>query len=174
MPFIIAAIGAIAAAYFFVVRARNTADMASELIDLAKEVPLAARRFGFRRRANQHPVEGVDDARVAVAAIAAAFLELDSLPTQDMRQRFHLQLRSQMRISDEDATELAVLARWLVEQCNGAKTAIPRLARRLFKIDGSNSFEQLLTIISKSVGDGGLNDNQRSALDDIRRAFRIT
>jgi hypothetical protein len=38
-------------------RARNAAHVASDVVDMAETVLGAARRFGFRRKADRHPVE---------------------------------------------------------------------------------------------------------------------
>ena len=89
MPFFIAALGALIAIYFFFVRARNVGHMAGDLVDTAQDVRLAARRFGFRRKTNVHPVETIEDPRLAVGAIATAFVELDDLPTKEQRDALH-------------------------------------------------------------------------------------
>ncbi|QLQ20376.1 MAG: hypothetical protein HZT43_19915 [Exiguobacterium profundum] len=61
MPFFIALLGALAAGYYFWRRSRNAANIATELMDVASDVRLAARRFGFKRQADIHPVEAVED-----------------------------------------------------------------------------------------------------------------
>jgi len=55
MPFILALISIAAAAYFWINRARNAGEIAGEVLDMANDVRLAARRFGFKRKTNLHP-----------------------------------------------------------------------------------------------------------------------
>lgn len=175
MPIILGLIAALAAVYFFVMRAKNAADMAGELFDVASDVRLAARRFGFTRKTNIHPVESIEDARVAIASIASAFLELDSLPTAEQRSNFLIQLQSTFDINKDDAEELSVLGRWLYMQCNTPNAAITRLTNRLYKIEGTQAFEPLLALIKGTLTetDTTLNDQQLSALDDVRRGLKL-
>ena len=176
MPFIIAALGAAVAIYFFVIRARNAAHMATELADVANDVRLAARRFGFRRQTNVHPVETIEDAKLAIGAIATAFLEMDDLPTKDQREALNAALRGQYGLDADAAQEITVLGHWFVSECGGAQTAVPRLTRKLYKLLGSEGFQPLLEIVNATVaaGSGGLNTKQTEALDEIKRAFRIS
>jgi hypothetical protein len=176
MPFIIALVGAAVAAYFFFYRARNAADVATDMLDLANDVRLAARRFGFRRKTNVHPVDSTDDARILTTAAALAFLELDDLPTQNQRDSLVREARSQLDISQKDAEEMQVLGRWLVSECGTAQAAVSRLTRRLYKVTGEAGLEPLLRIVNNVVAHGaagGLSDRQRDALEDIRLAFKV-
>lgn len=177
MPAVIAILGALAAVYFFFIRARNAKDMAQEVLGTADDVLTtvinAPRRIRFRRQTNQHPVEGVDDPRLAVAALAEAFIELDDLPTAEQRKMLMVQLRAVLKADQVEAEEMAVLGRWLVAQCNGASEAVTRIGRRLYKLDQGQSLEQLTTILTAITGDNGLSDHQREALDEIARTLRV-
>ena len=175
MPFLIGIVGFAIAIYWFVIRTRNAANVATDLIDVANDVRLAARRFGFRRQANIHPAESIEDPNLAIAGIAASFLELDDYPTQEQRTSLLIQLQSKLRLDLTEATELAVLGRWLMNECGGAQPAIARLSRKLFRMEGAKPVEPLLGIVQVvlAVGDGQLNDRQRAGLDDLKQAFRL-
>ena len=172
MPFLIALIGIIGAAYYWTNRARNAQNVAGEVLDMANDVRLAARRFGFRRKTNLHPVECIEDPRLAIATIATAFIELDDLPTAEDRARLHLQLRSKLRADAKEAEEMEVLGRWFMAECGGAEPAIARLSRKLYKLGGSEQMRPLIEILKASII-GELSNKQRDALDDIQRAMRI-
>lgn len=171
MPFILALIGIIAGAYFWAQRARNARDMMGDVADMANDVRLAARRFGFSRKLNEHPVESIEDPRLAIAAIATSFIELDDLPTAEQRQLLAVQLRSKLRADAAEAEEMEVLGRWFMSECGGAEPAIARLSRKLYKIGGAAQMEPLMDILKASVS--SLSDRQREALDDITRAMRV-
>lgn len=175
MPILIALLGIIATAYFWANRARGAAHVASDMADMVGDVANAARRFGFRRRANIHPVESIDDPNIALAGIASAFIGLDDLPTKEQRDTLLIQLRAQLRVDGETAQELVVLGQWLVSECGGAQNAITRMSRKLFKMEGAPALEPLLTIIKKvvSANDGALSERQREAITDIQRAFHV-
>ncbi len=175
MPIILAVLSALTTVGVFVWRAKNAADMTHELLDVANDVRLAARRMGFRRRNNQHPVESIDTPNLAMGTIATAFIELSGLPTQNQRDQLNLSMRKTLRLTSEEAEEIQILSHWLVTQCNGPDATISRVARRLYKLDGAHSWEPLLTILKSVTQDGAsLSTTQTEALQDIQRAFRVT
>ena len=171
MPFILALLGIIGAAYFWAQRASNARNVVGDVADMANDVRLAARRFGFSRKMNVHPVESIEDPRLAIAAIATSFIELDDLPTADQRQLLTVQLRSKLRADAAEAEEMEVLGRWFMSECGGAEPAIARLSRKLYKIGGAEQMEPLMDILKASVT--SLSDRQREALEDITRAMRV-
>ena len=176
MPVILAVVGVVTAVLFFVLRARNAAHAATDLIDMANDVRLAARRFGFRRRADIHPAESIEDHRVAIAGISSAFLELDDLPTSDQRAALTRSMQDTLDLSKQDADELTILGRWIANECGTPDAAVSRLSRKLVRLAGQESFTPLLTILNATLAAGstGLNTKQKEALDDVKRAFRIT
>jgi uncharacterized tellurite resistance protein B-like protein len=173
VPVLIALVAAAIAVYVFVSRARSAGHIAADVVDMANDVRLAARRFGFRRQANVHPVESLDDPEVAITAAALAFLELDDLPTQEQRERLVEEVRHEFSLPRTDAEEMQVLGRWLVAECGSAQAAVSRLARKLYKLRGQEAFEPLLRVIQGVASADGLSERQRDALEDVRLAFRI-
>lgn len=176
MHILIGILGIAAAVYFFVIRARSAAHVAHDVVDMANDVRAAARRFGFKRKTNVHPVETIEDPNLAIAAIATAFVEMDDLPTKEQRDALDRALRERLGIDGATSQEATILGHWFVSECHGPETAVPRLSRKLFKLNGKDGFEPLLSVVNASVvsGSGTLNQKQREALEDIRRAFRVT
>lgn len=172
MPVLIALLGIAVGAYIWMQRAKNARDMVGDVADMANDVRAAARRFGFRRQVNIHPVESIEDPRLAIASIATAFLELDDLPTAEDRQRLTLQIRSQLRADAAEAEEMEVLGRWFMTECGGAEPAVARLSRKLYKLGGAEQMEPLINVLKGTVT-GELSDRQRDALDDMNRALRV-
>lgn len=172
MPFLIALAGIIVTAYIWANRASNARNVVSDVADMANDVRLAARRFGFRRQAQVHPVESIEDPRLAMAAIATSFIELDDLPTAEQRQLLIVQLRSELRADAQEAEEMEVLGRWFMNECGGAEPAIARLSRKLFKLDGSNPHKSMNKILTACVGKEEFTRRQQEAMDDIARALR--
>jgi len=170
MPIILLILTAIGGAIWWWVR-NNPRDAIHAAQDVVTTVRNAPRKLAFRRQMNAHPVEGIDDPRIAICAIAQAFIELDDLPTKDQRQHLHLMLRTKLRCDEAEAEEMEVLGRWLLTQSNGPKPAIPRLGRRLNKIEGDASWGLLQDILAELV-EGDLSSAQTDAIDDIRLAFR--
>lgn len=175
MHIVIGVLGAIVGAYFLYQRFLVTREAATELAGMANDVRLAARRFGFRRRTNVHPVEEIEDANVAIAAAAVAFLELDGLPTQEQQDALAREFRQVLTLTGEEADELLILGKWLVSQCGGADAAISRAGRKLYKLSGTGAVTPLLTVVQNAIaGTGsGLSERQKGALEDVRRALHI-
>ncbi|MDU8928974.1 hypothetical protein RXV86_16390 [Alisedimentitalea sp. MJ-SS2] len=176
MPVLLAIVGAITAVLYFVIRARNAADAAGDLIDMANDVRLAARRFGFRRNADIHPAESIEEPSIAIAGIASAFLELDDLPTSEQRSALTRSMGKTLNLSKQDADELAILGRWMASECGSPDAAISRLSRKLVRMAGQDVFTPLLSIVNATLtaSSTSLNTQQKEALDDVKRAFRIT
>ncbi|KPP92030.1 MAG: hypothetical protein HLUCCA08_06845 [Rhodobacteraceae bacterium HLUCCA08] len=174
MPVILGLLALAAGVVFWMMRAQGAANTARDVADMAQDVRLAARRFGFRRRADIHPAESIEDPKLAVAGIAVAFAELDDLPTAEDRARLHVALRAVLRMSDADAQEMEVLGRWLMTQCGGPDATIARLSRKLFRLDGgghADALDDILTRITDAAGKAP-SRRQAEALEDIARALR--
>lgn len=176
MPALLGLLGAIAVAYFWFVRMRNAAEITHELADVASDVMAAARRLGFRRRYDTHPVESVDKPDLALSALSLAFLELAGLPTAEQHAALQRSLQSNTGQSLKDTEESLILGRWLINECNGAEPAITRLSRRLAKLDRAGSLEPLMAVLKDVTlaGSGETSARQKDALAEIARAFKIS
>jgi hypothetical protein len=170
MPIIILMLSLLGGALWFWVR-NNPRDAIYAVQDAATVIKNAPRKLAFRKQTNAHPVEGIDDPRIAMCAIGQSFIELDNLPTIEQRNRLYVRLRTVLRCSESEAEEMEVLGRWLMGQCQGPENAIARLSRRLFKLDGGASWDVLQDFLGGIV-EGELSVSQMDAITDIKRAFR--
>ncbi|MFN0113892.1 MAG: hypothetical protein ACKVPY_04365 [Paracoccaceae bacterium] len=176
MPYIIALLGMVGGAIFWIWRMRMAAEMTHELAGVASDVMAAARRLGFRRRLNLHPVESVDDPKLAMAGLGIAFLELGGLPTKEQQDGLLRSLQTRLGQTLTAAEEAVILGRWLVSECGGAAPAVDRLARRLVKLDRPGSLEPLMNVLNDIVvagRDSKVSDRQREALGDIARLYKL-
>ncbi len=177
MPYIIALLGLVVGAYFWIQRARMAAEATQELVGVAQDVLAAAKRFGFRRKLNLHPVESLEDPDVAIAGSGVAFLELGGLPTAEQQDRLIASLQSHLGQSQNKAEEAAILGRWLVAESGGASSGLDRLTRRLQKLRGAQSFQPLMSVLKDVAAagrDGSLSTRQAEALEEIARLYRIS
>lgn len=175
MPFILGLLGLIAAAYFWANRARNAAHMTNELAGVASDVMAAARRFGFSRKLNLHPVESIDDPKLASAACGLAFLELDGLPTAEQHDALTRSVQSHLDLAHDKAQEALILGRWLVTESGGASPGFTRLLRRLFKLQGRDALAPLMAVLNDTAQSShtGLSVRQKEALEEVTQIFRL-
>jgi hypothetical protein len=169
MPIIILILTTVGGALFWWVRQNPDKAIyaAQDAVTIARNAP---RKLAFRRQTNAHPVEGIDDPRIALCGLAQAFIELDDLPTVEQRTHLNTLLRTRLRCSVEEAEEMEVLGRWLVAQCKTPGAAVTRFARRLHKIDGDASWETLQDVLM-NLAHGELSISQVDAIADMKRAF---
>lgn len=174
MPFIIGLAGIIIAAYFWANRVRNAGTIARDIADMAGDVKLAARRFGFSRRADVHPVESIEDPDIAAAAIADAFVSLDDLPSKDLHAHLMDQLRHTLKVDAPTAQELVVLGTWLVNECGGPLQAVPRITKKLYRLEGAMALTPLMDILDgiKAADGSDLSQRQQEALHEIKTILR--
>lgn len=173
MPLLIAIVGAVFAALVWYWRLRSAGMAARELTGVASDIMGAARALGFRRRANVHPVDSVDDSALAVTAIGIAFLELDDLPSREDRERLTGSVSDNTGNPRSKVDEMMIVGRWLVNECQGPQPAISRLTRRLMKLD-PQGFQVLLPVLSDVGQSGdGLSLRQRESLDEIGRLMKL-
>ena len=109
MQFLLSLLGIAIAVYVWAGRARAASEIARDLAQLPAEARAAARRWNFTRRTDVHPVESIEDARLAIGGLAAAFLELDDLPTIEARARMDAALQDQLTLTTTEAEEIATL-----------------------------------------------------------------
>ncbi|SPH18595.1 hypothetical protein DEA8626_02135 [Defluviimonas aquaemixtae] len=176
MHLLLGLIGALTVAFVWILRMRSAAEMTHELAGVAGDVISAARRLGFRRKLNTHPVESLEEPNLAIGAIGIAFIELGGLPTSEQQDALLTALQSRTGQTLKDAEETLILGRWLVTESNGPAQAIPRLARRLAKIDRTGSFTPLMATLNDVAQAGRTNDvsdQQRDALTEIACAFKL-
>jgi hypothetical protein len=175
MPFLLGLLALIGAAFFWAQRARNAAEMTRELAGVASDVAAAARRFGFRRRGNVHPVESLDDADVAFAGAGIAFLELGGLPSTEGQAALIRSLQSRRDMAHDKAQEALILGRWLVTESQGAQPGFTRLVRKLFKMQGQAGFEPLMLVLRDVVeaNAGVMSPQQGDALDEVKYIYKL-
>lgn len=176
MPYLIALLGLIGAASYWLFRLRMARDALDDISGVASDVIAAARRFGFRKKYNAHPVEGLEDPDVAIAGAGLAFLELSALPSAEQHTALIVSLQHRLGHDPKKAEEAVILGRWLVTESGGASGGLDRLTKRLFRLRGTEALEPLMQVlgdVAQAGRDGKISDRQREALQDISRIFRL-
>lgn len=172
MPFMIFIIGIISAAGIWYWRMQSARENIANLADAAKDVRLAARRFGFKRQTNIHPADSVDDPRLAAAGILHAVAGMADTPSDAQRREMLVQFQSRFECALEDAQEISTFGAWLAAQCGTKSEAVRRLSRRLAGLAGYEAQVDLRAMILAVVTDRApLGEEENQALATIERAF---
>jgi len=152
-------------------RAQMAARAASDLIDTADDIRAALRRFGYRRKANVNPLDGIDDPRLAAAGILAAFVKMDGDLGREEIAAIARECAAAFHADADEAGQIGAYGRWLVQQSSNMDEAVRRLARNLETKVTAEEREQLLGMIERvaSIDGGGLSDAQRYSLDQLAR-----
>ena len=157
---------------FWIWRTQNAATAARDVVEVADDIRAAVRRFGFSRKANQHPLDGIDDPRLAAAGILAAFANMDGALSRDEIAGIAKTCRDAFGCSAHDADQIGAYGRWLIQQSpNNMDEVIRRLGRNLVhKLDEAEK-QDLLTMIERvaSIEGGGLSDIQADAMERLAR-----
>ena len=133
--------------YFVLLRVRRGSRMVAEVIDMPTDVRTAARRLGYKRRTDVHPVDGIDDPKLARV------------------------VQHGMARDIEQARNMMVLGHWLVRTCGGAKDAVSRLARRLYVLDEGASAACVISMLQGLSKDDVPTSGQNAAQAEIRQAL---
>ena len=174
MPILLTLLAALGGAYFWYMRAKNAREAGETLLEAANDVRLAARRFGFRRKANIHPAESIDDPRLAVASIVAALMQIDRAWEREMSDGLSAQLQSVYDVSTEEAAEMVTFARWMSDQCGTKHEAVRRVAKRLASLKGKEVLANIRAMADRLVAsaDGHYSEPAQDAIEALRRQFR--
>lgn len=172
MPIILAVVGLLIAASVWYYRARAARNAAGDILDAANDVRLAARRFGYRRRSNVHPVDTIDDARLAAAGVAAAVAGMDGPLTRQEIDALKLECQAVLKADLSEAEDIAAFGQWIAGQCGTPEEACRRLTRAIRKLAGDETREDLLTLATRvAEADGALDERQTEALRRVGDAY---
>ncbi|HEU0222193.1 MAG TPA: hypothetical protein VFR34_08290 [Paracoccaceae bacterium] len=174
MPVLIALLGVLVVAALWYWRVRAARDAAGESLEAAQDVRRAARRFGFRRQANRHPADCIEDARLAAMGVVAAMAEYDGPHTKDEIDQMVVEAQVTFGVDKREAEEIVAFGRWIATQCGTRHEAVRRLSKVVAQLAGSAAAPDLLRMAEAAAAHRGPPDERaRSAIETIRRAFPV-
>ncbi len=171
MHILLAALGLLAATAFWIYRIRQAADSTRVVLDAAQDVKAAARRFGFKTRANQHPIDGVDDPRITAAALLVLVAETDGGISTNERDSILEQLQKVFDLPAVEADELFLFAKWLANQSSNPDDMLRRLIRRTVHLGGRNTIPDMIGMV-KAVGEadtGTMTDDTSQVIAKLKQ-----
>lgn len=173
MPVLIALLSVVSAVAFFIIRSRNTLNAARDLVGMADDVRLAARRFGFRRKSNVHPVDAVEEDTVLLGALSVGYSMLGQVFTEASKTQLVELCQDQLLQTHQEAQDLVVYGHWMIQQCGTPSAGFTRVLKRLYRLRGNAAFDPIMGMLSGLSKGGDLTPQQREALEEVQTVFRL-
>ena len=172
MAVIGAILAALAAAMFWVWRARAAASAASELLDVADDLRAAVRRFGYRRTKGRNPLDSIEDPRLAAAGIWAAIARMDGEATRAQIEAITNEARAEFRVDASEGGDIASYGRWLVTQSGNPEEVIRRLTSRLSGVLTSDEAKGFIAAAERVASvEGSVGERQSRAIAGLQRVL---
>ncbi len=173
MHILLGILGVLSAVAIWYWRFKAAQDAAGDIANVANDVRLAIRRFGYMRQHKTHPADCVEDPRLAAAGIAAAVAGMDAPLSQAEIDRLTAGAGATFQIDSAEAVDITAFGRWIAGQCNSPEDAIRRLTRVVKAHAGEEAGPQLVAMVQAvATADGGtLSEREQDALDAVRRGL---
>lgn len=171
MPYLIALLGILGAIGVWWWRLRMAKQALGAAVDAAKDVRLAARRFGFKRKTDVHPAESVEDPRLAAAGVIAAVAEMDGPLSRAELDTLMLECRRVFEVKADEAMDMVSFGRWIADQCGTQDEAVRRLLKVVRAKAGADVLPDLLTMMERAAkADGAeMTERQSEAMATAKR-----
>jgi uncharacterized tellurite resistance protein B-like protein len=157
---ILAAIGAVLGVLIFVLfRMQQAANAARDIADAADDARGLFRRWGWRRKFAKNPLDTVDDAREAAAAMMVATAQSDGSITERERAAITLEMVRRFGATQVQAEELLARGRWLVQDRTDAAEVFRRLAPLIKRTCGPTERSDLIDMLRAVAQADGTNDD---------------
>jgi uncharacterized tellurite resistance protein B-like protein len=153
---ILAAVGAVLGVLLFILfRMQQAANAARDIADVADDARGLFRRWRWRSKHAKHPLDTIDDAREAAAAMMVATAQSDGAITERERLAITAEMTKRFGATPDQAEALFARARWLVQDRNDAGEVFRRLTPLVLRTCGPterSDLIEMLGIIAKADG----------------------
>ena len=171
---ILAAIGAVLGVLIFVLfRMQQAAHAARDIADAADEARGLFRRWGWRRKLAKNPIDTVEDAREAAAAMMVAAAQSDGSITERERAAITAEMVKRFGATQAQADELLARGRWLVRDRTDAAEVFRRLTPLIKRTCGPTERSDLIDMLGVVAEvDGRADDVVMQDIAQLTRNLR--
>jgi uncharacterized tellurite resistance protein B-like protein len=171
---IFAAIGAaLGIALFVLWRMQQASNAVRDVADAAGEVHGLFRRWSWRRKANVHPLDLVEDPREAATAMMVIVAQTDGALTDKERGAILAQVSEHFGATSRQADELLARGRWLVQQSVDATEVFRRLAPSIRKSCSASEREDLIAMLKAvATAEGRIDEHLQKDIANLRQHLK--
>lgn len=156
---ILAILGAIVGVLLFALfRMQQAANAARDIVDAADDARGIFRRWSWRRKHARHPLDLVDDAREAAAAMMVVVAQSDGGITERERTAITGEMVQRFGATPDQAEALFARARWLVKDSVDAGEVFRRLTPVVQRTCGATERADLIEMLDKVARADGSGD----------------
>jgi uncharacterized tellurite resistance protein B-like protein len=169
---ILAILGAVVGVLLFALfRMQQAANATRDIVDAADEARGLVRRWSWRRKHLKHPLDAVDDAREAAAAMMVAVAQSDGGVTERERAAITGEMVKRFDATPDQAEALLARARWLVKDSADAAEVFRRLTPVIQRTCGAIERSDLIEMLDAVARADNSADDIVS--QDIARFARV-
>jgi uncharacterized tellurite resistance protein B-like protein len=169
---ILAILGAVVGVLLFALfRMQQAANAARDIVDAADEARGVLRRWSWRRKHIRTPLDTVDDAREAAAAMMVVVAQSDGGITERERTAITREIIKRFGATPDQAEALFARARWLVKDSADAGEVFRRLTAVIQRTCGATERSDLIEMLDAVARADSTADD--IVIQDIARFARV-
>jgi uncharacterized tellurite resistance protein B-like protein len=171
---ILAILGAVLGVVLVILfRMQQAANAARDIANAADEARGFFRRWGWRRKQVTNPLDTIDDAREAAAAMMVATAQSDGSITERERTAITAEMTKRFGATQQQAEELLARARWLVQDRNDAGEVYRRLTPFILRACGPTERSDLIEMLGiVANADGRADEVVQQDIASLTRSLK--
>ncbi len=151
MAILLAILGAVGGAIFWLWRIQQAAHMARDLADAAEGLANLPRKMRFRHKAGKQGIDHIDDPREAAAALIYGAAKCAGEVSSEQKSAIEADMIALFEIDAEFAAELLARAAWHVSTLIDPLNAVNKLTDKLANQVDRAAMTDLAGLIEKAV-----------------------
>jgi len=174
MHIVLAALSALGALAFFIIRANHVAQAGRELGEAAGDARGLFRRFLWRRRTDVDLIRKIDDPRLAATVMMCAMAQSDGHMTEPEKAAILGQMRGPLELEQAEAVELFAHAHWLTGDMKELSSLLRRASKPVLERCTADEKTGLIDMLSQvAAADGEPSAIQSDAIQRLAIEFDL-
>ena len=122
-----------------------------------------------------HPIDLVDDPRLAAAGMMVSVAKMDGDVTAAQMDAVKLESRATFRVDDKEAADIVAYGRWLAGQSQDPDEALRRLTKVLGRIADKSARRDVVEMMNRiaAIEGGAASEPQKRAIERSIRGLDI-